>query len=92
MLILGLIALTAGCGGTSTKATPLATVPTTSTTATTPATTTGPSPRGATPPAASQLAVVESDLGAAGGSLEASDSAISAADVNQAKAQEGSAP
>jgi len=80
--ILGL-AVFAGCGGSSTRATPLAPVPTTTTT--TKATR-------ASAPTASQLAAVQGDLAAAGSSLDASDNAISGADVDQAKTQEGSAP
>jgi hypothetical protein len=103
--ILGL-ALFAGCGGSSTRATPLPTVPTTTSPAAasasgaagasdvTRSTTTSPTTAtpGASAPTASQLAAVQSDLAAAGSSLDASDSAIGAADVNRAEAQEGSAP
>jgi hypothetical protein len=39
-----------------------------------------------------QLSAVTQDLDQAGASLAASDSAINGSDVNQAKAQEGSAP
>jgi hypothetical protein len=98
-----LTALTAGCGGSSTKATPLVTpttvgVPTnpakSTTTAKTapkgPGATTGATPAGGS--TAAQLSVAKQELEQAGVSLAGSDSAISGSDVNQAKLQAGSAP
>src|SRR5689334_21968692 len=97
--VLGLAAF-AGCGGSSTRATPLPAVPTTTTnrnaaspsgasgaSAAPGSTTTSPttSPPGATAATASQLATVQGDLAAAGTALDASDGAIGAADVNRAK-------
>ncbi len=99
---LTLVALAAGCGGgSSTRTTPLET----STSVTTPTTTVGSSagssaaPKttaaGSVPavkPTPAQLSAVDQDLTQAGSSLSASDAAINSSDVNQAKAQEGSAP
>ena len=97
------LAVFAGCGGSSTRATPLATVPTTtgpgagrasgttgSTGGTGPTTTTPKA--GGSAATASGLAAIRSDLAAAGSSLDASGTAIGAADVNQARTREGSAP
>jgi hypothetical protein len=105
--VLTLAALTAGCGGSATKATPLVT-PTTSapTTATTPSAPTtaktkpvgdGTTAGGASAPSgasgtAAQLSLAKQELEQAGVSLSGSDGAISGSDVNPAKLQEGSAP
>ncbi len=107
-LALGVAALVAGCGGTSTKATPVApagSVATTASTvrpdtgASTPTSTRSGSAPGAVTtvapaphPSAAQLATVSAELSGAGTSLTDSQSAITASNVNAAKSQEGSAP
>ncbi len=102
---LTLTAFTAGCGGSTTRATPLVTP----TTASSPTTTAKPKPTGSgtaaghapasAPTGASgtqtteaQLALANQELSQAGVALAGSDGAINGADVNQAKLQEGSAP
>ena len=107
LVVLGaltLTALTAGCGGSATKATPLVT-PTTASAPTTTAKTkptgsgttagdpaSGPTGASGAQTTAAQLALAKQELEQAGVSLAGSDGAISGSDVNQAKLQEGSAP
>ena len=102
----GLAALTAGCGGSSTRATPLETSTTVRTTTSvgapatrpgvksTPTTTrsTAATARTAARPSPAQLAGLQQALDDAGASLAAGGNAIAGADVNQAQTQEGSAP
>jgi hypothetical protein len=102
---LTLTALTGGCGGSTTKATPLVTPTTTSSPTTTAKTkptgsgttaghapASGPTGASGTQTTAAQLALANQELSQAGVSLAGSDRAINGADVNQAKLQEGSAP
>ena len=69
-----------------------ATKQTGSATTTAPHSSSGVSPTTAAKATPRQLAAVQQELDQAGSSLAAGDSAINGSDVNQAKAQEGSAP
>jgi len=96
VVTLGLAALATGCGGSSSKATPIE-APTTVRTPKTLAPSTSDSKGKAGPtttakPTAAALAGLQQQLDQAGSALTSGDSAIAAADVNQAKGQEGSAP
>lgn len=100
-LVLGFGVVAAGCGSdTTTKATPLPTVPTSVAPSASapgatkkPATPTTVAGSGTSPaPTPQQLAAATQELNLAGTSLSGSDTAISGTDVDQSKAQEGSAP